>query len=260
MRTFSERFAEIPTRLVQKVNGVATEEGFVHIGRCIVDEIEKATGNLSGAGDILDFGCGLGRVTAQLLDRAPRADFVAFDIDPLMLMWAGVLLEDPRVRLVSTTLELPDASMDLVVGISVFTHLNATTDYWLAEIHRILRPAGRAFVTYHDETLFREMAGKGEIEGVAPDAALDGRHVVGGDMAEGGAEMGTFYTTKFWESLIGRYFAIEKTIPRGLFGHQSYSLIRKKEAAIDRALLFRGYALAVEKQLFDLRKQHTVFY
>jgi len=260
MRPFSERFAEIPTRLVQKVNGVETEEGFVHIGRCIVDEIEKAAGSLSETRDILDFGCGLGRVTAQLLDRAPLADFVGFDIDPLMLMWAGVLLEDPRVRLASTTLDLPDASMDLVIAISVFTHLDATTDYWLAEIHRVLRPSGRAFVTYHDEGLFREMAAAGKIPVVAADATLDGRFIVGSDSAEGGAEMGTFYTTGHWERLIGRHFVIEKTVPRGLFGHQSYSLIRKKDVAIDRTALFRDYVLSVEKQLFDLRRAHTVFY
>ena len=260
MEEFSKRFAQIPPPLVTKVNGVATEDGFIYIGKCIADAIEKEVGGLSGAQHVLDFGSGLGRVMVQLLPRAPQAEFVGFDIDPMMLHWSGLLLEDPRTRLVSTTFDLPDESFDLIIAISVFTHLDVTTDFWLTEIHRLLHPRGQAFVTFHDETLFAEMAKAGQIPGATPDTPLSDCHVVGDGTAEGGASMGTFYTTKHWDSLLDRYFTIHHTAPRGLFGHQSYSLVSKKPVIIDRTSLYGQYARSLERELFSLRKQHQVYY
>jgi ubiquinone/menaquinone biosynthesis C-methylase UbiE len=260
MTSFSQRFAEIPAPLVTKVNGDNTEAGFVYIGTCIADAIEKEAGNLTNFRSILDFGCGLGRVTAQMSRRAPEADIVGFDIDPMMLHWAGHLLDGGRSRFVSTTLDLPDGGFDLIVVVSVFTHLDTTTDYWLTEIHRLLGPHGRAFITYHDETLYAEMAEKGQFHEVATNSILREKYVVGERTAEGGAAMGTFYTTAKWEQLVERYFKVERTVPRGLFGHQSYSVVSKKDVQLDRAPLYRQYLGSLEKELFDLRRQHQVSY
>ena len=246
--------------MVAKVNGDTTESGFGYIGTCIADGIEQEVGSLADVPRILDFGCGLGRVMAQMRRRSPEANIVGFDIDPMMLHWAGHLLGEERNRFVSTTLDLPDGAFDLIVVISVFTHLDTTTNYWLTEIHRLLAPQGRAFVTYHDETLFAEMAGKGLFPGVEPKAVLSDRYVLNASTAEGGAAMGTFYTTVEWERLVRRYFNVERTAPRGLFGHQSYSVVSKKDVRLDRAPLYRQYAGALEKDLFDLRKRHQVSY
>jgi ubiquinone/menaquinone biosynthesis C-methylase UbiE len=260
METFSQRFAQIPPQTVAKVNGVATEDGFIYIGKCIADAIEKEIAGLAEVRHVLDFGCGLGRVMAQLLPRAPQAEFVGFDIDPMMLHWSSLLLGDTRTQFVSTTLDLPDESFDLIVVISVFTHLDITTDFWLTEIHRLLSPRGKAFLTFHDETLFAEMAKNGQISGASPDTILSDCHVVGNGTAEGGASMGTFYTTKHWDSLLGRYFTIHHTAQRGLFCQQSYSLISKKPVTIDRTVMYGQYARSLEQDLFNLRKQHSVCY
>jgi len=257
---FSERFARIPSALIQKVNGVASEEGFVYIGGRIADTIGGALGGFAGTRDVLDFGCGLGRVAARLFDRAPDARIVGFDIDPMMLKWGEDLLAGQPVRFVDTTLDLPNRSFDLVIAVSVFTHLDATTDYWLAEIHRLLRPGGRAFLTYHDQTLFGEMALQGQLPGVASDGALADRYVLGRGTPEGGAAMGTFYTTEHWERLLDRWFVISATAERGMFGHQSYSVVRPKPVSPPRGELLRHYARSLERQLSDLRREHQVFY
>src|ERR1019366_2403636 len=102
MNSFSEQFAKIPSRLVQKVNGDTTENGFRHIGGCIADEIQKGIPDFAQRKDIMDFGCGLGRVTSRLVERIPSARLVGFDIDPLMLRWAAVLLENTGVSLTSS--------------------------------------------------------------------------------------------------------------------------------------------------------------
>ena len=250
MNPFSSRFASVPQPLIQKVNGATTEESFIYIGRCIADAITTEAGGLAEMNRILDFGCGMGRVTARMLDRAPAAQFVGFDIDPQMLEWCGRLLDSPRLRCVSATLDLPDNSFDLVYAVSVFTHLDETTDFWLSEIHRLLAPGGRAFLTYHDETLFAERIG-----GVLAD-----RHIVGGGGPEGGAAMGTFYRTDYWERLLRPYYKVLKTVPRGLFGDQSYSVVQKKRGGPDRAKPLAEYAHALEKELFELRKRYQVTY
>jgi SAM-dependent methyltransferase len=247
---FSERFASVPQPLIEKVNGAITEESFIYIGRCIADAITAEAGAVAEMTRILDFGCGMGRVLARMLDRAPQAEFVGFDIDPQMLQWCGRLVASPRLRCVSATLDQPGNSFDLVYAISVFTHLDETTEFWLSEIHRLLRPGGVAFLTYHDETLFAERIG-GE---------LKTRHVVGQGGPEGGAAMGTFYQTSHWESLLAPYYKVVKTAPRGLFGDQSYSVVRKKRFAPDRAKPLTAYAHALEKELFALRQAHAVTY
>jgi SAM-dependent methyltransferase len=230
MKTFSERFLELPDDLVIKVNGSKDEQTFLGLGRCVVEILDVEVGKLWECPNILDFGCGLGRVLKPLSDRAPYSKLVGFDIDTAMLDACRVLLDDQEIILVSSTASLPDASFDLVFAISVFTHLDTSIDSWLKEIARLLRPNGRALLTFHDETLFAEMVAEGQIANRAPtDTALEERFIVGKGTQEGGAAMGTFLTAKAWEALVSPHFDILVTTPRGLFGHQSYSLLRKTD-------------------------------
>lgn len=232
MSTFSQRFAELPEDLVVKVNGSRDEGLFIHVGRCVVQVLEKEVGELWKRRDMLDFGCGLGRVLKPLMERAPYANLVGFDIDAAMLEGCRRLLDDGRLRLVSSSSELPDQSFDLIFAISVFTHLNSSFDHWLGEIDRLLRPGGLALLTYQDETLFSEMASAGKIAGLKPGkAVLNERFIVGDGTPEGGAGLGTFLTSKEWEATVGRHFRVNVTVPRGLFGHQSYSVLSKKDPA-----------------------------
>lgn len=187
MNDFSKVFAEVPPSLVTKVNGVATEDGFKYIGSCIADGIEESlklgsAKPLSAARQVLDFGSGLGRVILHLLNRAPTAEITGFDIDPMMIQWSSRLVADPRTRFVTSTLDLPNDKFDLITVVSVFTHLDATTDFWLSEVQRLLSPSGCAFITYQDDTLFAEMQEKGHIPA---SVALDGKYVVGKGSAGG---------------------------------------------------------------------------
>jgi ubiquinone/menaquinone biosynthesis C-methylase UbiE len=262
MNSFSESFAKVPSHLVAKVNGDTTESGFLYIGKCVADTIEAAVGAefLKNSQSILDFGCGLGRVSTQLLQRAPSSKIVGFDIDPLMLEWAEKLLPENRAKLVHSTLNIPDEQFDLIIVISVFTHLDRTTDFWLTELHRLIRPNGKIFVTYQDDTLFTEMLAKQQIPNTPPEYRFQDKFIVGEHGPEGGAGMGTFYSTKYWESLLNRYFNIATSKPRGQFGHQSYSVISKKQIQIDRTKLLMDYAFTVENELHTLRKDNKILY
>ena len=268
MSNFSKLFKDIPTALVAKVNGDTTEGGFRFIGSEIANGIEKELPSITSSSlgkpenrlqhskRILDFGSGLGRVILQLLERAPNAEIIGFDIDPLMNQWAGHLLPDKRVKLVSSTLDLPDESFDLITIISVFTHLDQTTDFWLSEVYRLLSRSGCAFITYHDDTLFKEMQAKGQFTA----AKLVDKFVSGHGTAEGGAGMGTYYSTPYWKQVLEKYFNVEVLKPRGLFHHQSISVVTRKDVRIDREALYRTCMATLEHEIYELRRTHEIHY
>jgi SAM-dependent methyltransferase len=259
-RSLSARFAEMPSHLVAKVNGSLSEIDFVNIGDVLAGVIAKDLPELGEPGDVLDFGCGLGRILRAMLVRAPHPSFTGFDIDPMMLEWCDHLLHTTRCRFTSSTLSLGDDRFRAAYVISVFTHLSTTTDYWLAELHRVLTPGGRAFITYHDETLFEEKVGTPEIPGIPRGTKLDGCRVVGDDTAEGGLAMGTYYTTRAWEELLSRYFTVEKSVPRGILGYQSFSVVTKKAVPVERSARERDYIRVLERELFELRKAQRTLY
>ncbi len=258
---FSALFPQIPESLLLKVNGNATEDAFHFIGGEIAKGIRGALPEscpLARARHILDFGCGLGRVSSRLLQDAPEAQVVGFDIDPAMLHWSRRLLPDPRIRFVSSTLPLAAGGFDLITVVSVFTHLDETTDFWLSEINRLLANDGVAFITYQDETLFAELKATGAFPASAECAD---RFVTGQGGPEGGAAMGTFYATPYWQTLLARYFEEVTVQPRGLFGHQSISVVRRSRAGtFDRERLARQYAASLEGEIFALRRDHGIGY
>ena len=259
-RSFSQRFAEIPSHLVAKVNSTLSEAEFTAIGSIVANTLEQYAVDLNSVTQILDFGCGLGRVMAPMLAKAPQAEFTGFDIDPMMLDWCRHLLPDARCRLVSSLFDLPDNAYDLIYVVSVFTHLDVTADFWLAEIQRILKPTGKAFITYHDDTLFEEIVGGPSLPDLPPGTKLHDRYVAGRGTQEGGVVMGTFYTTEYWESLLAQRFSIACSVPRGLFGHQSFSIITKKQVMPDRTTGDREYMRVIERELFELRRAtHVMF-
>ena len=101
-------------------------------------------------GVCVEIGCGPGRMTPALAERFDRV--LAVDVSPAMLARAreAVGAENVDLRLVSgERLDgVPDASADTVVCYLVLQHLprRRVVSSYLAEIGRILRPGGEAFV------------------------------------------------------------------------------------------------------------------
>lgn len=141
---------------------------FWKIGRATVDLIHRTVG-LAACDRVLDVGCGLGRIAwpiSRQLGR--RARYIGMDASRLYVDWCRHHLGHDR-RLTFTHVDVrsrvynptgtiaasecvfgwPDASFDLVVATSLFTHLEPTaTERFLAEIARVLSPTGRLFATF----------------------------------------------------------------------------------------------------------------
>ena len=147
-------------RLLDHVVGAGgSEEGFLAGGLLtaigLMSALQLAGRPISSFRRILDFGCGSGRVTHWLRHLAADSKLTGADINPAAIAWckenldfgAEFLCNGPR-----PPLSLPDASQDLVYGISVLTHLDEDLQFeWLRELHRVTAPGGLIALTVHTD-------------------------------------------------------------------------------------------------------------
>ncbi len=102
---------------------------------------------------ILDWGVGCARIARHFLERGARNIYGA-DIDRVNIAWCNEILDwDGAIHVdFDPPMPWPDGFFDLVYGHSVFTHLALDDQFrWLAELRRILKPGGFAFVTICSE-------------------------------------------------------------------------------------------------------------
>ena len=135
-----------------------TDAAYIEPGRKERQAIERALVangvDVAGATDILDWGCSTGRVLRHFADLPSKPNLWGCDIDENAIEWGQRHLGE-RLRLFQSTLDphlpVPDASFDIVYGISIFTHISHTIDTWLMELRRITKPGGALLMTVHDE-------------------------------------------------------------------------------------------------------------
>lgn len=139
----------------RRVHGDENAEGFVISGYSTFRKLSSALADRSrawGSFDaILDWGCGCGRVFRYLPDGA-LSRLTGADIDADNVGWCRRSFPGARFQAVPLLppSPLPDAGFDLVVGISVFTHLREEPQRaWLGELSRITRPGALLFMTTH---------------------------------------------------------------------------------------------------------------
>lgn len=161
-----------PEHLQIRVSGAAA--GAFHAtgraaARQIEDLLQRAGQPLRRAGDILDFGCGPGRLIAGLRERHPAAHYVGSDIDAEAIAWAQAELPDLAhfcVNPAAPPMPFPDESFDLVYAISVFTHLPEDLQHaWLADLRRVLRPGGVLLTTKMNPAAYGELPSEVRREG-----------------------------------------------------------------------------------------------
>lgn len=147
----------------------ATAEAYAASGRHINSVLRQLITKYDPAGreveelnDILDWGCGTGRIMTHFEDVARTGTQVwGCDPDARSVNWVQENLCPPFrafVSLFRPPLPLPDASFDLVYGHSVFTHISDLYHPWLMELRRITRPDGLVIVSVHDENTWAACA------------------------------------------------------------------------------------------------------
>ncbi len=115
---------------------------FEQVGLKEVEIVEYA--GLREGQSLLDFGCGSGRLAAALRQKM-RVEYCGIDVVKSLLKYAKRKSPASYRFILNRSLRLPlaDASFDMAVAFSVFTHLLHHESYiYLEEFHRVLRPGG----------------------------------------------------------------------------------------------------------------------
>ncbi len=130
-------------------------EKFVRNGTAIFREIESAIKLYAPDKpienmNVLDFGCGVGRVAMPFFYKYKRPNHCV-DVVPRWIKYLKETIPEahPRRSKPEPPLEFyEDGFFDVIYSISVFTHLEpAKADLWLKEIHRLLAPGGLALIS-----------------------------------------------------------------------------------------------------------------
>jgi SAM-dependent methyltransferase len=103
---------------------------------------------MPAAGDVLDLGCGPGFVAERIQKRRVGLKVVGVDRDPEIVAQARGRL--PAFEGDAASLPFESSAFDCVLVRLVLRHLDRP-DRALAEVHRVLRPHGRAIVIDSDD-------------------------------------------------------------------------------------------------------------
>jgi SAM-dependent methyltransferase len=143
-----------PDDLIYRVTGKRDPDLFDLSGQVAIDDFRDGLASIGRRfrefRSIYDFGCGCGRVLRWLPLHVPRARLVGSDIDEAAIAWLRTVMPDADLRVTQPLPPLPfgKGAFDLVIGYSVFTHLDEKyQDAWLAELHRITRPGSILLLT-----------------------------------------------------------------------------------------------------------------
>jgi SAM-dependent methyltransferase len=141
---------ELPPRL----NMMKNKDRFVASGTRIFATIERCIKTYKRdkpieALDILEFGCGVGRIALPFFHKYGRpnacVDVSRASIEYLKKTIPGA---NPEPSVFQPPLRFADGSFDAIYSISVWTHLEPSKgDAWLLEMRRLLRPGGLALIS-----------------------------------------------------------------------------------------------------------------
>ncbi len=102
---------------------------------------------------VLDIGCGLGASTALMSRHYPKAMVLGVNISFAQVAYAARSAPDARfVVMDGARLGFASSIADRIHCIEAAFHFNTRADFF-AEVHRVLRPGGKAFVS---DILFRK--------------------------------------------------------------------------------------------------------
>jgi SAM-dependent methyltransferase len=142
-----------PPELMRNVSGLTNPADFASHGVDILRALAEASPiSFVEYQNILDFGCGCGRLARMF--KGFRHRYTGCDIDRRHVDWINDNLDFVKAVLTKPRMPLPfePNEFDCVISISVFTHITEG-DHWtnLQELCRITKPGARLFVTVHGQ-------------------------------------------------------------------------------------------------------------
>ena len=158
----------------------------------------------------LDWGCGPARVTRHLPDLLPEAELHAADYNEQYINWCkskikGIQFEQTNI---SPPMLYPDAYFNIVMGLSVFTHLSEINHYaWMDELCRIIKPGGILFITTQGKSYEYKLSADERYK------FNEAKLIIRDRVLEGNRLFSSFQPPGFIQSLINNKFEVMQFIP-----------------------------------------------
>jgi hypothetical protein len=222
-----------------RVIGDRDPVGFLVSGATDFHRLDRALVAVSGRhiaefGHVLDWGVGCGRV-ARHFPATKAAALTGCDIDRDNVDWCATHLPGTYVASQLTPpLPFPDATFDLVYGISVFTHFREAMQLrWLEELSRVTAVGAIVMLTTHGQTAidFSRLA-PADYRRVRDDVQRAGILVSGmntqldGHAEHGGEYVNVYHSADYVRRTWGRYFDVLHILP-GYILHHDLVILRK---------------------------------
>jgi SAM-dependent methyltransferase len=179
---------------------------------------------LSSFTAILDWGCGVGRLTRYLVGQGPAV--TGMGSQPAHMQYCRTAL--PAAHFVAMGDTLASGQFDLVLGLSMLPHLSeAEQDSWLAELQRLTRPGALLLLSvqglthmalYRTPMVHKLEAHRTGWHDMAGHAGLDSPTPSGPDVLHA-----PDYILAHW----GRYFDVLDII-EAMAGHQDVVVLRRR--------------------------------
>lgn len=191
-----------------------------------------------------DFGCASGRVLRHFAAQTEIEEIWGSDINQRHIRWLYEFLPQrvkPIFNHTLPALPIPDNYFDGVSAFSVFTHIDTFETAWLAELRRVLRPGGMAYLTVHNEDTWEALRGEldnpqnrlvqailkvspsfaSEVMNPLPDGRTVYRHT-----RQGPYRAQVFHSNNYLRNVWGRFFELVEILPRH-HNRQTVLLLRK---------------------------------
>jgi SAM-dependent methyltransferase len=223
-----------PAELRYNVAGPCTIEQFLDAGARTADDVEAALRSvgrsLGDVRDLLDFGCGCGRLILALRGLYPRLRLTGCDVDGRAIDWGERNVRGCRwVRnepLPPSPFE--DGAYDLVWCGSVFTHLDEDRqDRWLHELCRVLRPRGLLLASLHGRASWEPRLPPTALKQLEAEGLLYARFDT-----DAGIHPDWYQVAWHTEEYVRRHWAgvfdVLGYMPRGLHGHQDIVVAQRR--------------------------------
>jgi SAM-dependent methyltransferase len=221
---------------IRRVHGAPDSGAFRLVGYSNFRKIDRLLRTVVGQPlqsfpRVLDWGCGCGRLM-RYLSTLNGVQLTGADVDRDNLAWCRQHLLGPSyVELPlhpPTTLE--SGAFDLVVGISIFTHLTESVQFeWLEELHRASAPGAVLLMSIHGPAV-HAIAGGGSLCGdVAGAGFIDGRSY---DLDEVLDDKNYYRTTHHSHAYVratwSRWFDIVDILPACIGNMQDLVVMKRK--------------------------------
>ena len=122
--------------------------------------LERNKINLNSSCNILDFGCGCGRIIRHFYSYSKNNNYFGSDINPELIKWCGENLTFGNFSMSELVppLNYQNEIFNLIYARSVFTHIGPVLQKeWMKEFNRILKTGGSFYFTTHGESTFSNL-------------------------------------------------------------------------------------------------------